>query len=73
MEINICPSCGSRQIEKLHRDWEGDFEGKHYVVRDLEYYECPACGECVFDREAMQKIEERSPAFGRARMRRRTA
>jgi predicted RNA-binding Zn-ribbon protein involved in translation (DUF1610 family) len=33
------------------------------VVRDLEYYECPVCGEQVFDREEMRKIEARSPAF----------
>ena len=70
MEIKICPSCGSRRIEKLRRDWNGDFEGKHYVVKDLEYYECPACGERVFDREAMRKIEARSPAFSRMRMKR---
>jgi YgiT-type zinc finger domain-containing protein len=70
MEINICPSCGSRRIEKLRRDWDGDFEGKRYVVHDLEYYSCPACGEQVFDREAMRKIEVRSPAFGRTRMKR---
>jgi YgiT-type zinc finger domain-containing protein len=63
MEINICPSCGSRRIAKLRRDWDGDFEGKRYVVRDLEYYECPVCGEQVFDREEMRKIEARSPAF----------
>ena len=70
MEINTCPSCGSRRIEKLRRDWNGDFQGKHYVVRDLEYYECPVCGERVFDREAMRKFEARSPAFGRTRMKR---
>ena len=70
MEIKICPSCGSRRIAKLCRDWDGDFEGKRYVVRDLEYYECPACGEQVFDREAMRKIEARSPAFAQARMKR---
>jgi len=68
--ISICPSCGSRRIEKLRRNWDGNFEGKHYVVPDLEYYECPACGECVFGREAMRKIEARSPAFERTRMKR---
>jgi YgiT-type zinc finger domain-containing protein len=70
MEIKTCPSCGSRRIEKLCRDWRGDFQGKRYVVRDLEYYECPACGERVFDREAMRKIEARSPAFAQVRMKR---
>jgi hypothetical protein len=53
-----------RRITKPRRDWDGDFEGKRYMVRDLEYYECPACGEQVFDREATPKIEAGSPAFG---------
>ena len=70
MEIKICPSCGSRRIVKLRRDWAGDFEGKRYVVRDFEYYECPVCREQVLDREAMRKIEARSPAFAQARMKR---
>jgi len=59
-----------RRLEKIRRDWDGDFEGKRYAIRDLEYYECPACGELVFDREAMRKIEARSPAFERARIKR---
>jgi hypothetical protein len=29
----------------------------------VEYYECPACGEQVYDRDAMRKIESYSPAF----------
>ena len=29
----------------------------------LEFHECPACGEKVFDREAMRKIQTHSPAF----------
>jgi hypothetical protein len=55
---------------KLRRDWDGDFEGKRYVVQDLEYYECLVCGEQVFDREAMRNIEARSPSFAQARMER---
>jgi len=32
-------------------------------VPNLEFYECAKCGERVYDREAMRKIEAYSPAF----------
>jgi predicted RNA-binding Zn-ribbon protein involved in translation (DUF1610 family) len=32
-------------------------------VEKLEFHECPACGEKVYDREAMRAIEDKSPAF----------
>jgi hypothetical protein len=31
-------------------DW--DFQGKSYTVPELEFHECPVCGERVFDRES---------------------
>ena len=61
--ISICPSCGSDQIKRLRRNWTGRFEDQTYVVPKLVYYTCPNCGENVYDREAMQKIEAHSPAF----------
>jgi len=33
------------------------------MVPDVTFYECPVCGEKVFDREAMLKIEAYSPAY----------
>jgi hypothetical protein len=57
----------------VRRNWSGDYRGKTYLVPDLEFYECPACGERVFDREAMHKIERQSPAFSRAQGVKRTA
>ena len=30
-----------------------------------EFHECPACGEKVYDREAMRKIEAHYPAFSK--------
>ena len=65
--IKICPSCGSNRIARVRRDWTDEFGGSRYTVPDLEYYECPACGERVYDRDAMRKIEACSPAF-RARL-----
>jgi len=63
LNITVCPSCGSRRIRKVRRDWTGEFQGQTYVVPGLEFYECPQCGERVYDRDAMRRIEAQSPAF----------
>lgn len=70
MQIKRCPSCGSEEIERVERDWTGEVQGKKYVVEALEFHECPACGEQIFDREAMRRIEARSPAYRPRRMKR---
>jgi len=36
-----------------------------YTVEELEFYECPDCGEKVYDRDAMRTIEANSPAFAK--------
>jgi YgiT-type zinc finger domain-containing protein len=72
MHITRCPTCGSTRIEQVQRDWAGEARGRKYRVEALEFHECPICGEQVFDRAAMRKIEAKSPAF-LARRRKRTA
>jgi len=37
------------------------------VVPDLEFFQCSECGEKVYDRDAMHKIEEHSPAYRKIR------
>ena len=61
--IKTCPSCGSAKIKKLRRKWTGEYKGQPYCVENLEFHECPDCGEKIYDREAMRKIEANSPAF----------
>jgi len=73
MRIDLCPTCGSDRIKRVRRDWTGEFQGKTYNIKDLEFYECPACGERVFDRQAMRLIEAHSPAFSRTARVKRTA
>ena len=70
MRITRCPTCGSSKIAPVQRDWTGEAAGKKYRMEALDFYECPDCGEQVFDREAMQKIEAESPAFKSRRLKR---
>jgi YgiT-type zinc finger domain-containing protein len=66
MRITHCPTCGSDRIEKVQRTLTGEFRGQPYSVPALEFYECPDCGERVYDRDAMRQIEAHSPAFAGA-------
>lgn len=66
IQITTCPNCGSHKIKKVRRNWSGKFQGQSYTVPALEFYECPVCGEKVYDRQAMRKIEDHSPAFVKA-------
>ena len=53
-KITTCPSCGSSKIRRIRGDSTREYDGISYVVPDLEYYECPDCGERLYDRDAMQ-------------------
>ncbi|TLY19030.1 MAG: YgiT-type zinc finger protein [Nitrospirae bacterium] len=66
VKITTCPTCGSRKIKRVRRTWTGEYRGLTYKVPALEYHECPACGEKVYDRKAMKRIEAHSPAFPKA-------
>jgi len=69
LKITKCPTCGSDKIKRVRRGWKDTFEGQTYVVPDLQFWKCPDCGEELYDREAMRKIEARSPAYARAQAR----
>lgn len=71
LDIAKCPTCGSARIKRVRRDFKGEFEGQSYVVPKLTYFECPQCGEQVYDRKAMQRIAEHSPAYKRQKVRHR--
>jgi len=73
IKITICPTCGSNKIKKAKRDWTDDFKGEVYTVPDLEFHECSACGEMLYDAQAMRKIEAHSPAYARMQKRRKVA
>ena len=61
--ISCCPTCGSSDLRKTRRNWTGEARGKSYMVPQLDFYECPACGERIYDRESMRLLQSFSPAF----------
>jgi len=66
LNLSHCPSCRSQRIRKVRRDLRETFQGEAYTVSGLEFWECAVCGEKVYDREAMRKIEAHCPAYVRA-------
>ncbi|MDQ3009693.1 MAG: type II toxin-antitoxin system MqsA family antitoxin [Acidobacteriota bacterium] len=68
LKITKCPTCGSDKIEKVCRDLTETFDSQTYTVPALEFYECPNCGEQLYDREAMRKIEAHLPSYAKKKM-----
>jgi YgiT-type zinc finger domain-containing protein len=64
--IRVCPTCGSNAIRRVRRNWKSA-SGVGAVVPNLEYYECGKCGERVYNREAMRRIEDSRPTTGKLR------
>ena len=60
-----CPASGSDKIKKVRRKWTDAFHATYSIPRQ-EFHECPACGEKVYDWDAMRGIEVRSPTFAKA-------
>ena len=73
VHITICPTCGSRKIKLVRRNSTRSYKGKPYTVPNLEFYECPDCGERLYDRDAMRKIEKYSPAYAKLHTRKKSA
>ncbi len=65
--ITSCPTCGSAKIHRVRKTVTRTHAGQTYVVPDLAFWECPACGERVYDRDALRQIEGHSPAYLKAR------
>ncbi len=68
LHIKTCPTCGSDRIERVVRDMARKYKGQTYTVPSVEFYDCPNCGEKVYDREAILKIEAYSPAYRKTRI-----
>ena len=67
LTIRSCPACGSPKIRRVRRRVTRAVGGRKYAVPSLSFYECPACGEKLYDRHAMRRIEGASPAYRKAK------
>jgi YgiT-type zinc finger domain-containing protein len=65
LHIKICPTCGSDKIKRVVRDITRKYKDQTYTVPKVEFYDCPNCGEKVYDHDAMQKIRAYSPAYNK--------
>jgi YgiT-type zinc finger domain-containing protein len=68
LQIKTCPTCGSNKIKRVVRDVTRKHKGQTYTVPKVGFYDCPNCGEKIYDREAMLKIEAHSPAYRKTEM-----
>jgi len=57
LDIRTCPTCGSKRIKRVRRGVTRTAHGEKYVVPAVEFHECPDCGEKLYGRQAMQKLE----------------
>jgi YgiT-type zinc finger domain-containing protein len=60
LKLSVCPTCGKKSLKKVRRTVSGTRQGKRYSVPGVEFYECPDCGEQIYDPAAMRQIEQRS-------------
>jgi len=70
LKIKTCPTCGRRNVRQVTRGVECNFRGQVYTAPAIQFHECPDCGEKLYDRQAMQKMESCRP---KGRRRRRVA
>ena len=61
LDIHTCPTCGSKRIRRVRRGVVRTVGGEKHVVPGVEFYECLACGERLYGREAMRKLETYRP------------
>jgi YgiT-type zinc finger domain-containing protein len=57
LHIRTCPTCGSKRIRLVRRNMTRTFLGETYRVPSVPIHECPDCGEKLYGREAMHKLE----------------
>ena len=67
IRLTACPTCGSKKLKAVRKTVTRQYKGERYTVPDLEFQECPNCGEKLYDRDAMHKIEAVSPAYDKRR------
>jgi len=58
-------------MKRIRDDVSIDVDSICFVVPDIEFDDCPDCGEQIFDLAAMEKINAHRPSIARIRPRKR--
>ena len=66
LHLTHCPTCGSESIREVRRDVRRRVLDTEYTIRSLRFHECTDCGEKVYGRQALRRIQETSPAYSKA-------
>jgi len=61
LDMRTCPTCGSTRLKRVRRGVRRTVGGEKYIVPAVEFHECPDCGEKLYSRQAMQKVESFRP------------
>jgi len=72
LNIKTCPTCGARKVRAVTRDVKCNFKGQVYTAPQIQFHECTNCGERLYDRDAMRKMESYRPG-AKTNLRRKTA
>ena len=60
LKFSVCPNCGKKDLKKVRKAVTGRRQGKQYSAPAVEFYECPDCGERIYDPAAIRQIEQHS-------------
>ena len=58
LKLTFCLNCYSKNLKKVRRTVSRTRQGKRYSVPGVEFYECPDCGEHMYDPVAVRQIEK---------------
>lgn len=61
LDLRTCPTCGSKRLKRVRRGVTRTAHGEKYVVPAVDFHECPNCGEKLYGRQAMHKLESFRP------------
>ena len=64
--LRTCPICSSRRIHKVRRTFSQTIAGSEVRIPNVECYECPNCGQRIYDPAAADKILDVHPRRKRA-------
>ena len=73
LKLTVCPNCGNKNLQKVRKAVTGTRQGKRYSAPAVEFYECPDCGERVYDPAAIRQLEQHSQVSSKHKSARRVA